>query len=568
MISKKNLCLALFINIYFMAICLGFCHLRYGAIDDYFMAGILSGMYGEEFNVHLPFVNAIYGYLLLPFYHLFPHISWYYIGELASIFISFFLITYVLIDKIGHNWGSILSILLMAAYAKDMYIVLQFTQCAEALSAAGMIILLWGFEYINDNPQKRKTWIILLIGILLLWWGSFMRWEAFLMGIPFFAITLLLSIRKFWGIRHHVIISLLTAYLGTFAFHEFNQSLYQSPEYKTFSDFQPFRVLLGDGSFYNEQAVYEDMQEMGLEPKDFDLLKKWVFYDNEVFAPESVQAITQLINTHSQRFHINTYPSKLLQIFSKFALTPIFFIWLLFGLSLFISNKRKFYFLWISLVPITLELAYLLYANRLVYRVEIGLWLYATILTIFFLRNKPILSSQKALATSIILVIITGFVFYNNRDEFRSPQDGEAILTKDLLGIKGYSSLFAFMDSQPDSVIFIVPMETYMNMTEHRLPPYLNEPIGSWQRIIPSGYWTPYFPDVEKSFRKRGVNNPIKDLVKDNVYYVSDVKFGLTLVDFLEIHHYNHVKIDTIKKFEDIFVIKHSVVQDSIGATK
>lgn len=157
MILKRNLSTAILINIYFMAICLTFCHLRYGSIDDYFMAGILSGIYGEEYNIHLFFVNAIYGYLLLPLYHLFPQISWYYIGEIASIFISLTILTYILINKMGRSWGCILSILMIAAYAKDLYIVLQFTQCAAILSATGMVALIDAFEQLKNNQSAKKT---------------------------------------------------------------------------------------------------------------------------------------------------------------------------------------------------------------------------------------------------------------------------------------------------------------------------------------------------------------------------------------------------------------------------
>lgn len=566
---NKNVGLAVFINAYFMAICLAFCHLRYGAVDDYFMAGILSGIYGDDYNVHLPFVNAIYGYLLLPLYHIFPRISWYYVGEIAAIFISLTTITYVLINKVGRGPGGIFGVLLIAAYAKDMYIVLQFTQCAEVLSAAGMAVLISGFEYAsNDNKINRTVMFSLAMGVLLLWWGSFMRWDAFLMGMPFLGVALLLYVPKFFRVHRCVVLTVLLAFAGVFAFHLFNQSLYQSPEYKTFVEFQPFRALLGDGAFYNEQAVYEDLQELNLNSNDFSLLKEWVFYDNEVFAPESVQTIVRLIDKHTIRPHLNSFPMMLLQSISNMVTLPIFGMWFLFCLVLFVSNSRKFYVSWISLLLIVLAVGYLLYVNRLVYRVEVGLWFYATVMTIAFSKALPRIPQKVSCILFIILLGVTGYVYYENRGEFRSPNDAGIAQMDKVLDAKGYKSLFAFMNSQSDSVVFMVPMDIYMDITEHRLPPYLNEPKGSWQRIIPIGFWTPYYPDVERSFRKRGVTNPIKDLVKENVYYVNDVKNGLSLVNFLEEHHYNHVKVDTVKNFEDISVLKYSVVQDSLGGEK
>ena len=566
MFSKRNFTCAIIINIYFLFLCLFFSHLRYGAIDDYFMAGLLSGIYGNEFNVHLPFVNAIYGYALLPLYHLFPQISWYYIGEIASIFISLTIISYYLIDKMELHWGCILSSLLVAAYAKDMYVVLQFTQCAEVLSAAGMIFLLFSFEHLNRSKSKKIFWIVALIGLNLLWWGSLMRWEAFLMGMPFFAATLFLCVKKFWFVRKYVILTLLLLFAGSLGFYAFNQSQYQSPEYKAFKEFQPFRVLLGDGSFYNEQAIYEDLQEMDLQPTDFDMLKKWVFYDNEVFVPESVQTITRLTSAYTTRPHIKSYPLMILQSFLNIAHTPIFIIWLVFSLILIFSNIQKSCYLWIYLTLIALAFCCLLYVNRLVYRVEVGLFLYATVQTMFFWKKMPKISLKAVGIAMVALVIFSGFTFYNNRTVFLSPNNATTVLTDKLLSVNGYDSLFAFMESKPDSVVFVVPMDTYMDMTEHRLPPYTNEPMGNWQRIIPCGFWTPYFPDVEQSFRKRGVTNPIKDVVKENVYFINDITYKLSLIDFLEMHHFKHVQVDTIKNFQDIYILKYFVVQDTMEA--
>jgi hypothetical protein len=127
---------------------------------------------------------------------------------------------------------------------------------------------------------------------------------------------------------------------------------------------------------------------------------------------------------------------------------------------------------------------------------------------------------------------------------------------------KGYSELFQYMNSTPDSVLFLTPMDTYMNFAEHRLPPYLNESMGSWQRIIPSGYWTPYYPDVETAFRKRGMKNPMKDIVKDNVFFISDVKFKTSLVNYLQEHYFDSVRVDTVECFGDVSVLKYSVIKE------
>ena len=67
---KRAITYSLIINLFFLALCLIFGDLKFGAVDDYFMAARLTGALGTEYNPHLIFVNAIYGYVLLPLYHL------------------------------------------------------------------------------------------------------------------------------------------------------------------------------------------------------------------------------------------------------------------------------------------------------------------------------------------------------------------------------------------------------------------------------------------------------------------------------------------------------------------
>ena len=141
---KRAITYSAAINLFFLALCLIFGDLKFGAIDDYFMAARLTGALGTDYNPHLIFVNAIYGYALLPLYHLFPKVGWYYIGEMFSVFLSFTVIGYVLLQRCGERWGAILATLFTALFASDFYLVVQFTQCASILSAAGMLLFAYG----------------------------------------------------------------------------------------------------------------------------------------------------------------------------------------------------------------------------------------------------------------------------------------------------------------------------------------------------------------------------------------------------------------------------------------
>ena len=144
---KRSLLIALAINLFFLVLCVLFGDLRFGAIDDYFMAAVLTGAHGDSYNPLIVFVNALYAYALLPLYHLFPSVGWYYLGLMASVFFSFLTITFIILEVLGLRLGSVLSALFVALFASDFYLVCQFTQTASILSASGMLCLIWAAFY-------------------------------------------------------------------------------------------------------------------------------------------------------------------------------------------------------------------------------------------------------------------------------------------------------------------------------------------------------------------------------------------------------------------------------------
>lgn len=559
--SKRAALISLVINLYFLCLCIIFGDLRFAAIDDIFMSGILSGIYGNGYNVHLTFVNSLYGYCLYPLYYIFPKINWYYIGEMTSVFISLTVIGYIVVNKVGEKWGTILTTIIVALCVDDFYLAVQFTQCASVLSAAGMLAFIYGLEKKVGESQSKSWLFALCVGILLLWWGSWMRWPAFMMGMPFFACALLLNVKRFWKIKLTVILSLLVMFIGARGFQEFDRCQYLSSDYKKYMEFQGPRSLLGDGQFYNQQAVDEDLDEIAYSGKKMAMLTNWLFYDKEVFAPESIRVITDLIAKYRDEVSMRSQPAKVLASLPESARKPIFSIWLLLGLLLMIFNPPRSLWTWVSLTVVCGLMAYLLYLQRLVYRVESGLWLYAAVLTIPFLKERWRIPKNVSMGIAIGIALFTLCSYAISGPQVRSPNTGDVVpLQPEKADTKDYKGYLAFMDSLPDSTVFVMSMNSYMSLSRQKQPPYLAEPQGSWERIVSFGFWTPYFPDVEKALYKRGVTNPMKDVVLDNVFVVDEP----SLVDFLEQYHYDKVQIDTVRNFNGLVVYKYFLANDSL----
>lgn len=556
---KRALTFSLVINLFFLALCLIFGDLKFGAVDDYFMAARLTGALGTDYNPHLIFVNAIYGYALLPLYHLFPAIGWYYIGEMFSVFLSFTIIGYVLLQRCGERWGAILATLFTALFASDFYLVVQFTQCASILSAAGMLLFAYGVLRSHDNVSKSQAAIPFILAIFLMLWGSVMRWQAFLMGLPFFCLGLLFILRECWSAKWHVITGLIILFAGAFGMHAFDQKIYQRPTYEAFNKFQGPRVTLGDNSNYNQNAVYEDAEELGLSGKDYHMLTEWVLYDTDVFSVDSIKRYTDIIPPYRDSIPTERIPQLILNALSNSLHAPLFWTWFILCIVIYTTNPKKFLYLWASLALVLTLMAYLLAMGRLVYRVESGFWLYATVLTIPLIGRFTFSISKKLLFAILGAIAIANTYTYATSGEIvRDPGHGSkrTIAVKDSTD---YTQVFNYIDSQPDKM-FLLSMNAFMRFSHHRNPPYLATPAGSFKRTVSFGYWTPYLPEVTDALNELGVTNPIKDVIKDNVIVLNEPG----LVEFLQRHYYDSVAVDTLKSIGDMTFFKYRLVNSGV----
>lgn len=560
---KRAFLYSVAINLFFLVLCLVFGDIKFGAIDDYFMAAVLTGAHGTDYNPHLLFVNAIYGYALLPLYHLFPKIGWYYIGEMTAVFVSFTAVGYVLLRRCGERWGLLLAMLFTAMFASDFYLVLQFTQCASILSAAGM--LLFGHAVVDCRAPKgarNDVWkyVPFVLGIILMLWGSVMRWQAFLMGMPFFCVGLLFNLKQCWKFKWAVMAGLAVMFAGAYAMHYFDASLYRNAEYEPYVNIQDPRAALGDGGNYNENAVYEDLEEMGKSGIDYHMLTNWTFYDTETFAVDSMRAITDVIGFYRDKIERGDIPRLLLNALGHSLHSPLFWTWFIFCLLIWATNRQKFLYLWASLGVILYLMSMLLAMNRLVYRVESGFWLYAAILAVpLWGRFRFELPRKLVMVAVVAIALANVFTYATSGEMVRGPGSGE-LRTLAIEDSTDYEQVFAYIDSQPDKM-FLLSMNAYMRFSHHKNPPYLAEPIGSYRRTVSFGYWTPYLPEITRTLAEFGVTNPIKDVVHDNVIVINEGK----LAGFLQRHYYDSVAVDTLKVIGEMTFFKYRLVNAGVA---
>ena len=557
MLRRSPLLLALLLNLFFLALYFAFGIVRHGSLDDYFMSSVLTGAYGGTYDVHTYFVGSAYGYFLKPFYWLFPKVGWYFIFELVGTFAAFTTFTYFLIQRMGTKIGIALSTLLLASLTPDFYFQLSFTQCATIYTAAGILTFFFA--------QGKKR--LLLIGSLFLIAGSVMRWEGFLLGMPYLAIYIALQTFTYKKGRKAGLIALAICLATLYGLHTFDKSIYSNGDYKYYADYQPVRAYFGDGAYYDRESTYDELQERGMSGADFRLLKNWMFYDTEVFAKDSLLPIIDVANNNLYTPNPKRMPIAFFTAVSRELTHSVGWCWAIFCIFLLLAKSRPSnLYPWASLGIIAISIGYLLLVNRLAYHVESGIWLYAIACSIFFTPEDILDSNRLMLKWSkvipLLLLALSAFFAYFGIAEQNSLKKQWHIIEH--MQVPADWQEFLNYASSHQSDVFLLSFEKYKDLGSFNNPPYIAIEPGSWNNIFSWGYWNIHLPAMKQEFLKRGVQNPIRDITLDNVYLLEDNNKP-SLQDFYKRHYHDSLWVDTAKVFGELMLLKYHSTNQQPG---
>lgn len=528
---------------------------HYSSLDDFFMQSVLVGAYGGEYDVHLYFINVIYGYFLWPFYKLFPALGWYSFFETLSMFVSFTAISYVLLHKLKGWSGLVFAILLVACASPEFYFHVAFTQCAAALTAAGFLFVIVGGR---DGNKKQ-----LGIGVLMMVAGSVFRREMFLLVLPALALTLGLVFLRDRRIYKSLLVALLCCFAIEETFKEINAQHYQSGDYDYYAAYQPARSTFGDGAYFDGDDVADEMDERGLHGRDYKYLKAWYFYDKDVFSLDSLNAVRAFVNRNK---YIPNYPkfpiAAMAEIANKLA-GPIVWCWLLLCVAIICyAPKRNGVAPWLSIVLLAIPYFYLLLVNRVVGHVVSGVWLYAITFLIPFVETQNIRERKHGVGFCqiIVLISIVGIslpIAMAKLSEDSNSAGLEKVTSTEQLN---YRDFVDYAQNRPDDV-FVLPFGRYKQLAKSVGVTYKAVTPGSWNNIFSTGYWNIHLPAMEKELQKRGVQNVLHDVVNSNVYVMCD-DMSISLAPFYFDHYHQKLDIDTVQSFGELKLLKYQLRGD------
>lgn len=553
-LCRSSLFFAVCLNIVVLAIALVIGDGKFSSRDDFFMSAVLTGAYGGEYDVHMYFVNVVYGYFLRPFYAILPSVSWYSVFQYFTVFASFTALCYVVLERYSKRAGGVLAFLLLACVSPDFYLHVAFTQCAGIATAAGILFFAIG------NAEKKRNHLI--CGIVLMLAGFVFRKEMSLAEMPTLAALLFFTFLRLKTIWKASLIALAVLALACVGLDKFNSEHYKG-EYEFYAAYQGPRAYFGDGAFYNDKSFEAELDERGLNSLDVTYLRAWYFYDKNVFSLDSMRHLIEIADRHRYEPNYAKFPVAIAFVMSEFMMRGSVWCWALLCLALiFFSNKRNWWVPWVSVGLIAIPYTYLLLVSRVVGHVEVGVWALAVVFVLFFVEKSDILDKRQTkffLRMVGVVGVLSLVVLGVNIALERMSQ--AAVAARPTSGSQeDWLAFSSYAKEHPDDV-FLLPFGRYKEYSKKMDYVFSAVEPGSWNNIHSTGYWNMYLPAIERELEKRGVTNLIKDVTKDNVYMISEAT-ALSVAPFYKIHYHTRLKTDTLMNFGNIKLLKYRALEN------
>lgn len=574
MLKKKirlpNIVIAILLNAFFFVLAIVLCDPKYEVSDDFIIASVLSGAFGDNFNPMCMYINPILVYIFLPFYKMFPCISWYFVAQLVLSLVSFIGITYMLLENLHKRYAYLLAILFITFFSDDAYILVQFTKTAMIVGMSGAIIFLWSLFY-----KKSKCWII--IGGFLCLIGSMIRFSVIYIMGGFIIGILFWSLKEEWmkqksivNISKSKILPGLILIGVVFGCQYMYINIYSNDqEYYSFFQYNSARASVVDRSDYGYEAYKEELEDLGVSENDYLAMRTWNFADPDYFSANRLEDVGKVIANYKDNLKIDwndvfvKIQDRGLQTYTVFKACILLIVIAVFFQKGFL--KYVGYFMFVACIY---EI-YLFLRERVVYRVEYGIFFCAFVSLLYFWNQKKMRNLGDNIEIRNICVIMLGMLlmlklfFYipdfsykkvdsNNRKEYVES----VFWASDKFDIRKYkkvvnkdvpaNELLEEMASNKNNFYFL-DFQTTIQTLFYEWSPFSNLPIGYFDNFAYFGGVTTNFPDVNNNLEEHGVENPMLSLLEDNVYLIDNSTLMIKL-NYIREHFYPNAKAELCKE--------------------
>ena len=569
--------LAVGINVVILAALVCLMRPAFETNDDTALLTLVNGAKISS-DPHMVISGIFLGRILMALYGITRALPWYTLVQYALLFLSFTGVTWVLLHRLGLAAGSVMTVLLVAWFGYESYIVIQFSRTAGIASASAMFLL---FFTVSGDRKKHRIGSFLL-ALFLAVMASSVRFTQFLpcaaltTGIGLWMLMELFSPSRISkgsiysrysengqgrvpgkGLR---LVRLFAPFVLTgllcFALRVEDKLSYRNdPVWRSFRDFDVLREELYDYGFPDYAANLETYRAAGISDAGYTLYRNWNFADPERF---TVEVMEQLIAVKEERhFGKEVIRGFIREVPLKLVKKPVVWFWLFLLLAFLAGGKRRslvneplpgtgrrrsasggqgtdvfcetgpgiggrsvLCILWSVLLFGVLYL-YLYYNGRyLRTRVDAGL-VYALCLTVlWFIRPKGVTRTWFAVPVMAAVLMFVPAVKVNYPFRFRA-----SVAKKEKRQEKRRKK-FEQLHQDPDH-LYVMKMGA---MIAHDCyGPFDVMPEKVIGNVIYLGGWAAYTKAFRDTMEAYDISNPYRDLIGNDRVYLVDNDIELTL---------------------------------------
>lgn len=489
--------------------------------DDIVFAELGSGLRGVK-DAHLVFQNYGLGMIYRFLYGVTGRLPWYTIVQYMILFVSFTVVTYVLISRLGEISGLCLFVILACGFGYEGYIHLQFTKTAGIAAAAAVFLLLHLME------QEKYSWWGIAGGILLAVIAYMYREDQFWASCGLMAgagLLFLFDLRKYRNKKlRRLGICVLTfgvLLLSVFGVDRWDSSKYRSAEWKEYQEFNQLRSELLDYGFPDYDSNQEIYEELGISREAYELYKSWNFNDTEKFDTEVMKKLVDLkqkrpLTIRTVTVFLRRFPSDLLRM-------PMFYFFAVFAVLWLLCGKKDVFSVISVLAECLLLVAvyfYLYYQGRyMVNRVDVGLWFSACLVMLWIFSSGEVryMNTKVSVLLCMICVALGQFMMYKDWRLATSSIPEARVSQRAVLETIGTDKEHVYL-AKSGMLSEIVCYGPFDRMPENLL-----------DNVYWFGGWECRTPGYTRAMEAHGIINPYRDVVNNETIYLVDDNIDLTL---------------------------------------
>jgi len=414
-LPKNKFLIAFIINIVLFSLVFGVFTPMFETSDDLTMMQIASGLrYGEP-SEYLVFINVILGLILKFFYQQFVTVNWYVIFLYLIHFCSTTIILTVFLKQNQSLYILGLYLSLFVPFEVFFLVNLQWTTTAMIAGCSGIISLID-----VGRKQSKQQWTVYLSGIILLIISGWIRFNVYKLLILIFIPFIMLKIIQTREIKFviPIIISGLIL-IGTSEFHNFYYD--RDPAWKHYNEYNKLRIQLTDYPYMEYSPRTKSvLDEIGWSENDFNILKNWIPFDQDIYTIDALRHITSRIGPGDQHFSDILQTAK--GVLEEVAPMRLGFSFLTVIVALLLVGKKNRLTVITVLIIAASTIVYLIYLGRLPMRVLHSILFSWNLINLYLLsleeglfdRKISSLRSRKIflISTSLIILILLSYAIF------------------------------------------------------------------------------------------------------------------------------------------------------------